>query len=328
MNTLNVTDCVCLRKYPDYSGKVVCVGNKKMIQYTGPNINDHRQKITYTGEQFSSLKAFYERFMHIENTKQLKKPVSKTIIGNIIINEWQRYGYCVHNCVPAQCINNICKNSCKTNVCVHNCKNKHVCKKCNPTHLRGYKKTIKTVPKKAPEKVSKKAPEKVFGHLSVEEQWNLIMPFIKEAFMHNVKTTNTNDLSKVCASPSEFYVLNDLKHKGFNVTIANDSLKCKTRKDIDIIKHDGSIVKVQVKGRADKHWGIMTGKKPYDVSDFDLLAYLHYEKMGDLSSAKLWYFPAEALIATDTTMKTKVPSETLKKYCNKEAQENLMRTYF
>ena len=155
-----------------------------------------------------------------------------------------------------------------------------------------------------------------------------LLPYVDRVLDKLLETKKYRDLSKFLAPVAELFVLDHLKQNGFDVRESTSIGGLDASHDLEIVKSDGTTVKVQVKGRADKNWGFMTGKKPYNVSDFDLLAYLHYDKMGDLGSAKLWYFPATALMSTDTTMKTKIPVKVLEKYCNKEAQKDLLSLYF
>jgi len=155
-----------------------------------------------------------------------------------------------------------------------------------------------------------------------------LFPYVERVFDKLLETNNIRDLSKFLAPIAELFVLDRLKQNGFNACEAKDVCGLGASHDLEIIKNDGSVVNVQVKGRADKNWGIMTGKKHYHKTDFDLLAYLHYETMGDLSSAKLWYFPVDALTTPNGTLFTKVPAAALQKYCNKDAQEELLHFYF
>lgn len=170
---------------------------------------------------------------------------------------------------------------------------------------------------------------------AADKQKEIIKPFVNRVLNNLIVTNNNNELSKFLAPVAELYVSDDLQKtisamelQNYTVTSATDVDGLCASHDLEIKKADGTIIKVQVKGRADKNWGINTGKIHYCKTDFDLLAYLHYEKMGDLSSAKLYYFPASALFLNDsTTMCSKVPAAALKKYCNPDAQTALLREF-
>jgi hypothetical protein len=149
-----------------------------------------------------------------------------------------------------------------------------------------------------------------------------------EVFDYLFDNNKTRELSQRLAPVAELVVLDNLKQQGFNVYSADDIDGLAASHDLEIHQPNKPVIKIQVKGRADKGWGIMTGQKHYVKTDFDLLAYLHYEKMGDLSSAKLWYFPVEALMHDNGTLFTKVPKIVLQKYCNHNVQQDLLRRYF
>ena len=148
-----------------------------------------------------------------------------------------------------------------------------------------------------------------------------------EVFDYLYDNNKTTELSQRISHIAERLVLDDLKQQGFNVLFANDNGKRKPSHDLEIHQPNKPVVKIEVKGRCGK-WGIMTGQKHYVKTDFDLLAYFHYDKMGDLSTAKLWYFPVEALMHDNGTLFTKVPDEALKIYCNDTVQQDLLRRYF